>query len=265
MTKNKITEEKLKIAAKLKEKHGGFFGIGASADFVGAGIIYEELAENSTDSSEKEKFFTMAAETFEMDKSEYALWRSSECYRELFELSIKDDREKATEFQVMGCDKLKIIKKWNIAGQRYVTLGELFEIDRPEKALEFYQEAVECYSKVPSYKANLKIVKLKVLLCLIILKKLDQIINMMEEENLFEKQEICMQLCLILKGSYKEIDESDLKNKEEKELIDAILNGEKEEYEEKMKEYQGDTHLNVYAQCIFDMFLESYALESELC
>lgn len=267
MLNKKELEYKLKQAEKLKQKQGGFLGIGATADFCGSGIIYEEIAEEMSDKDDKEKYYTMAAETFAQDKSEYAHWKASECYRELFEINVKDNREKATEFQMLGLEHLVAIKKWNIAGQRCVLLGELFEIDETEKALNYFTKAVECFTYIEgAYKANLKIVRLKVLLCNIILKRTDDVIKILKEhEKLFERQKLCLHLCLILKNNYTEIVDNDLSNRDERELIDVILNGEKEDFEQKINEFRSDTHLNVYAECIFDMFLESYALENELC
>ena len=266
MNQNKNIERKLKEAERLKEKRGGFLGMGAKSDFVGSAMIYEEIAETMIEPEDKEKYYIEAAETFEKDKSEYSLWRASECYRELFEIFLKENREKAAEFQIMGLKHLKTLKKYNIAGQRYVVLGELFEIDQTERALQFFKEAAFCYSQVPSYKANLKVVKQKILICLIVTKNTNEIVEMLRvENNLIEKQQLCLQLCLILKDDYKAVIDNDLKDKNEQKLIETILNGTKEEIDAEILRFKDDNYLNVYESLIFEMFEESYSLENELC
>ncbi|ORD94166.1 hypothetical protein ECANGB1_1084 [Enterospora canceri] len=266
MLDEKELSQKLMVAERLKQKSGGFMGFGKKADYVGSGMIYEEIAELVQETDAKEKYYNEAAETFAQEDNEYGLWRASECYRLLYEIFIKDDRDKAADFQMLGVDLLRRIKKYNIAGQRCVILGELYEIDQTEKALGFFKKAVEFYSEVQGYKANLKIVKLKVLLCQIILKNVTEIIGMLREnERLIDRGQLCLQMMLILNGEYKEAIDNELTRKDEKMLVDGVLNGTAEDVPALIDQFRSNNHLGVHAELMMDLFVEKYGLEQEIC
>ncbi|KAL6120399.1 hypothetical protein NUSPORA_02877 [Nucleospora cyclopteri] len=229
-------------------------------------MIFEEIAMETNEKELKEKYFLEAAETFAKEKSEYSIWKSGESYRELHDLFIKHNREKSTEYQLLGIEQLKRIGKNNIIGQRYMSLGELFEIDNQEKALIFFEGAAAAFSKVKNYKANLKAAKLKILICLICMKDTHKLILFLETNKLLiPHQKFCLALLYALEGQNDQLMDVDLTNKEEKELIDKVCNGGREEALEYIEKFKEDVHLSTHASLIFDYFEEVYGLEAEMC
>lgn len=269
MTRPQSMQDKVQEAERLCKKTSSFWGFGAKPDYMQGALLFEEVADEANSQKEKEKYYVCAVDNFLKTQDEYGTWRACECYGKLYSLFIKENRDKASEYQERAIDLLKTIKKWTIAGQKCIQLVELYEIDQVPKALAFFNNAIECYQHVDNYKANLKSVKLKALICLITMKQLAQIIDLLKNNpKLFDRQKFCLQLLLIMEKKYKDMVDDDLENPEEQAVIDCILNDNKEDAERKISEFRENTHLNLHAELILNMFLE-YAeyskFEDEIC
>lgn len=258
---NPDLQRMIKQAEGLRRKPRFPMSLFAEADYVGSGELYCEAARLCEGTEDRIGLYKEAAATFLMTKTEYGLYRASECYKKLFDILEGTDPEQAVGYYVLHAECQEKAEKYLMAGQAYMKIGEIVKSTDKRRAVCIYRKAYETYRRDASCPYHAKEALQKCLDLELRLGMLEDAIRSFDALDT-KHSKLSKQILCFLQG--REDFEEDL-DREESAVMMALLNREKDECIEVLESFQRDNYLSESTQRVFDIALEHLRPENDIC
>lgn len=252
---------KIKKAESLRKKPGLLASLFWGPDYISSGDIFSELAFASESIEDKEKYYNEAANTYLIKKSEYTHFRAGEIYKKLADTFEKHNVDKSLVYLLKYAENLEKAERYLIAGEVYMKIAGKYEDINNDECVKYYNRAYETYKMDSGCPYHVKEALQKCLIAQLKKKDISGAIGSLGALNI-KFSRLCRSILSLLLGK---VADDDLESVKESELIMKLVNKTGKDCIDALDDFSNEYFLPDYARMIFDMAIERYSPENDIC